>query len=168
MHQVYKTYEPVVSEYYEAVSHWRPDYSTNLNFGTIIELVGRYKEYKGHRDYQLSDKKIVAITRKILTEEAVVFNFDSLHDIPIGSRIEIDGQEYVINNKKYQLDGDVDYYIEDRFIKCEDFDEQYEAITKEAKGLLSEKWAIEVDIRKKATEEETEKKKSIWWYFGIR
>lgn len=133
-----------------------------------VELIGFYKDCKNWRGYDLGDRKIVVINPKVIQEEEKIFDFINSYDVSIGDKIEIEGQEYTVTDKKYQLDGVIDYYIKDRFIKCENYEELYEKVKNETKTYLEGKRELEVECQNQRLETEIDKKKSIWWYFGIR
>ena len=168
VHQVQKTYKPVLAQQYTTSFGYNVrNYSTQINY-TPIEIIGAYDANHDRNVYSLSDRIVITIARKIIAEQEKVFDFDSSYDVPIGSKIEIDGQKYAVTDKKYQLNGVIDSYIEDTFLKCVDYDKQYEKIKGEASDLLLEKREKEIEIRSTHTENKAEKKKSIWWYLGIR
>lgn len=167
VHQVQKTYKPVLSQQYTtSIGYSDRGLFCSKNY-TPIEIVGTYETTYDGVIYSPSVRMAITIARKIIAEQEKVFNFDSTYDVPIGSKIEIDGQKYAVTDKKYQLNGDIDYYVEDNFIKCVDFDKQYEKVKRKASDLLLEKREKEVVIRDMYTKDKTEKKKSIWWYLGI-
>jgi hypothetical protein len=162
--QKHETYEPIFTDQY--LSHgFRTDYLTKSDCTKNIELMGIYREYSGHRNYFLENKRGIIIKPKVISMEEKSFDFDSTYDVPKGNKIEIDGQEYIIIDKKYHLNGDIDYYIEDKYIKCGNYEELYEEVAKEVRVYLESKWKLEKEHEPK---EEVEEKKSFWWYFGIR
>lgn len=133
----------------------------------IIERLGDYDNYETNYIYD-PERVTVFIVKKVLKEDDVILDFDTVHDIEIGSMIEIDGIEYRVNHKKYQLDGTIDYYMEDKYVKCEDYEDDYKRVKSEASTYLLSKRELEDEHRKQTSEIKTDQKKSIWWYFGIR
>ena len=171
VNQTYKTYEPRMVDHYIA-SYYGYGNERLASFNTgcekTTELIGIYKAYKEYRGHLLDDERAVLIMANVLSEEEKLFDFESSFDVPIGSKIEINGQEHTIKNKKYHLNGDIDYFIEDKYIKSTDYEDKYEIVKKQAENHLLNQRELENEYEKKKSEEDIEEKKSIWWYFGIR
>lgn len=165
VYQKLKIYKPMFTDRpVGCISVMEDKSSCNSN----IELMGTYKNIHRQRGYCLEEIRIVLITSQVINEEEKTFDFGSIYDVPKGNKIEIDGQEYIITDKKYHLNGNIDYYIEDKFIKCENYDELYDTVFKQAKDFLNSKREQEEEIMNHEAEKGTGKKKSIWSYFGIR
>lgn len=158
IHQKYRIYRPTMSEASVIMPYDIQVNSPTYSHEKAIEIMGSYRKQKH------DIRKMVFIASKTVSVEDKIVNFNSSFDVPIDNKIEIDGEEYTIINKTYQLNGDVDYVVEDKFIKCENYDELYNEIREETKNYLLMKRELEDKLDEKVVDE----KKSIWWYFSIR
>lgn len=92
----------------------------------------------------------------------------SSYDVSVGNKIEIDGQEYIVLDKKYQLNGDIDYFIEDKYIECEGYSEKYKIAKEEAKEKLLEKRQEEQESIESSQSSARGKRKSLWQHLGFK
>lgn len=91
----------------------------------IIESLGIIREAKSSFRYSPYSDEVVVLLRKEIERKSNVYNFESSYDPIIGDKIILPHGEFKIIDKKYSVDGKVEYFVENFYEKCENYDEIY-------------------------------------------
>jgi len=121
----------------QTVIFYKPEIVENVNtneslfylsiYGNLkFESVRSYHNIYGNR---LSD----VISNKYSHEEIKEIEWESYIDVPINSKIKIEEKEYLVNDKVYNMDNTITYYVEDAVEKCENYDELFDILSDELK-----------------------------------
>ena len=94
----------------------------NLKF----ELVRSYRDSYGYMLYDL-------ISNRYSHNEIKEIEWESDIDVPLNSKIKIGEKEYLVNDKVYNMDNTITYYVEDAVEKCENYDELFDVLSNELK-----------------------------------
>lgn len=119
----------------QTISYYKPKIIENIESNQCYFYLGKSKNLKHElvRSYHdiYGNLKYDVVSNEHSHDEIKEIEWDSNIDAPINSKINIDGDEYLVNDKVYNLDNTITYYVEDCIEKCDNYDEIFEELFNE-------------------------------------
>lgn len=121
----------------QTVRYYKPEAVESIGSKEYIFYLSNYRDLKSNivRSYHdiYGSMCYDIITNEQSHEEIKEIEWESDIDVPLNSKIKIGEKEYLVNDKVYNMDNTITYYVEDTVEKCENYDELFDILSEELK-----------------------------------